>query len=698
MSVLLNGDNIEKKREEIRLYFHKTFDFYEKTFEIFKDDTVFYEQPESTRHPLIFYFGHTAAFFVNKLILMKVIDSRINQNFESIFAIGVDEMNWDDLDKKHYKWPTINEVKDYRNEVRNMVDNLISTLPLFLPLTQTSPWWIILMGIEHENIHIETSSVLHRQLPIKFIQEHKDFPICEDFAEAPKNEFIKISGKKIKLGKDKNHHLYGWDNEYGQQDCDVNSFQASKFLCSNGEFLEFVKDDGYTNEDFWDDEGILFLKNSKAKYPSFWIKQDNGSFLYRALTKEIPLPLNFPVEINYLEASAFCKWKTKEIGKNVRLLSEEEWYVLYEHSNVNKNDIFDETNANINFSKFSSSMPVDSFDQGDFYDIVGNVWQWSETHMDGIKGFEPHSAYDDFSIPTFDTKHNILKGGSWASRGNEITKHSRYAFRRHFFQHAGFRYIIGDNLENKIEENIYESDNLVSQYCEFQYGDEYFGVSNFAKNCAKKAISYSKKFDKALDLGCATGRATYELAKKFDAVTGIDFSARFIQVASALNEKKEVNFKVVMEGNLYKNKTISLQSLGLENLKGNVGFWQGDACNLQEHFSGYDLIMATNLIDRLYEPKLFLEDVHNRLNENGVLVLTSPYTWLEEYTKKENWLGGFEINSEEISTLDGLKEVLDNHFEFVCVEDVPFAIRETSRKFQHTVSQMSVWKKIKIVA
>jgi hypothetical protein len=30
---------------------------------------------------------------------------------------------------------------------------------------------------------------------------------------------------------------------------------------------------------------------------------------------------------------------------------------------------------------------------------------------------------------------------SWISTGNEAIKHSRYAFRRHFFQHAGFRYI-----------------------------------------------------------------------------------------------------------------------------------------------------------------------------------------------------------------------------------------------------------------
>jgi hypothetical protein len=64
-----------------------------------------------------------------------------------------------------------------------------------------------------------------------------------------------------------------------------------------------------------------------------------------------------------------------------------------------------------------------------------------------------HAIYDDFSMPTFDDNHNIIKGGSWISLGNESTKFSRYsslsspflcltaryAFRRHFYQHAGIR-------------------------------------------------------------------------------------------------------------------------------------------------------------------------------------------------------------------------------------------------------------------
>jgi len=50
----------------------------------------------------------------------------------------------------------------------------------------------------------------------------------------------------------------------------------------------------------------------------------------------------------------------------------------------------------------------------------------------------------------------------------------------------------------------------------------------------------------------------------------------------------------------------------------------------------------------LYDPRRFLETIHERLNPGGVLVITSPYTWLEEFTKKENWLGGFDKRASRI--------------------------------------------------
>lgn len=690
--VTLDGNDIQKKREEIKDYFHNTFSLYEKVFELLKSDDVFYKKSELTRHPMIFYFGHTATFFVNKLINMKVIKKRVDANFESIFAVGVDEMSWDDVDAKNYAWPIVNEVREYRMKVKELVDDLIMTLPLTLPISQESDMWVIIMGIEHERIHVETSLVLHRQMPIEFVKKVEAFNVCDHSSDAPTNEMLNIKSAHIELGKDKEHHLYGWDNEYGSYEEDVKEFKTSKYLVSNGEFMEFVQNGGYTDAEFWDDEGEKYLEETGAKYPVFWVLED-GTYKYRALSKIIEMPLDWPVDVNALEAEAFCRYKSKKDSVTYSLPSEAEHRAIYNQSRLQDLPNFHESRANLNFYHYASACPVNEFSFNGIFDVVGNVWQWSRTPIRGFEGFEVHPAYDDFSVPTFDDKHALILGSSWASSGNLIMKHSRYAFRKHFPQNAGFRYVISDNSSDE-EVDIYESDELISQYCEFQYGDTHFGVENFAIECAKIASKFALNKGKALDLGCATGRATYELAKEFDEVEGIDFSVRFVQVGAKLKEMGEIKFRSSEEGDLFSTKRVTIEELGYENLKEKVSFWQGDACNLKPNFNSYDLVIATNLIDRLYNPRLFLDTIDERLNDDGILILTSPYTWQESSTAKELWLGGFvDANGAEVKTIDSLKVVLEDKFELLHTQDLDFVIKETARKYQHTISQVSVWKK-----
>ncbi|MGO9114604.1 MAG: hypothetical protein ACLP9L_35760, partial [Thermoguttaceae bacterium] len=88
------------------------------------------------------------------------------------------------------------------------------------------------------------------------------------------------------------------------------------------------------------------------------------------------------------------------------------------------------------------------------------------------------------------------------------------------------------------------------------------------------------------------------------------------------------------------------------------------------------------------------ETIHERLNPGGILVITSPYTWLEEFTKKENWLGGFRQGGEPRMTFEALSDLLAPHFVMRDTpQDVEFVIRETRRKFQHTVAELTVWER-----
>ncbi len=689
-----NGDP-ELKRQEIRDYFHSTFDLYEKLFEVLTSEEAYYKKATPLRHPLIFYLGHTATFFINKLLLAGLVKDRVNPEFESIFAVGVDEMSWDDLNETRYEWPTVEQVMAYRNAIRQTVDTIIQSTPLSLPINWENPWWPIIMGIEHERIHLETSSVLIRQHALQFVNPHALWEACQKSGTAPENDLVHIPEGIVHLDKQKSDAVYGWDNEYGLHTAEIPDFKVSRYLVSNQEFLDFVKAKGYANDTCWEEEGLSWKNYTHAAHPAFWIAHGHDWQL-RLMTEVVAMPWDWPVEVNYHEAKAFCNWKKQQTGQPIRLPTEDEWYRLYDISVLNVIPADQKAKANIHLDHYASSCPITEFSHGELYDVVGNVWQWTETPIYPFEGFEVHPLYDDFTTPTFDGRHNIMKGGSWISCGNESQYSARYAFRRHFFQHAGFRYVVSDTLAT-INTSHYETDKLLSEYAEFHYGDEYFGVQNFSEALAHLAIQSmgNKPARTALDLGCAAGRATFELAKHFDQVTGIDFSARFIGMGVKLAEQGVLRYTLADEGELVSYKQRKLVDLGLNEVRNKVTFFQGDACNLKPQYTGYDLILAANLIDRLYSPSKFLSTVHERLNMGGILLLTSPYTWLEEHTKKEEWIGGFKKDGENFSTLDGLKTILGNHFRLVQGPlAVPFVIRETKRKFQHTLSEATIWERI----
>ncbi|MGE0071948.1 MAG: 5-histidylcysteine sulfoxide synthase [Thiomonas sp.] len=695
-TVLLDAADPAARLGAIRRAFVDTFSRYESLFQLLRGEEAYVVKPIALRHPLIFYFGHTATFFINKLVLAGLLPQRIDPRLESMFAVGVDEMSWDDLDDTHYDWPSVAEVKAYRDKVREAVTALIDRLPAPVDAGWDSPWWIVLMGIEHERIHLETSSVLIRQHDLRFVQPHPDWAPCRDSGAAPRNSLVDIPARQLRLGRDRGHPgVYGWDNEFGNHAAQVAAFRAGQYLVSNGEFLDFVQAGGYRDDTLWRDEGAAWKRYARTEHPTFWVRDGSGWKL-RLLAEEVPMPWDWPVEVNCHEAHAFCAWKARETGLPYRLPTEDEWHAMRLHAGITDAPLPQPAPAQIELDHEASSCPVTRWAHGPLFDVIGNVWQWTETPTYPFPGFDVHPMYDDFTTPTFDGRHNLIKGGSWISCGNEALPGSRYAFRRHFFQHAGFRYVVGAPPAALPATAMYETDKLVSEYCEFHWGASYFGVPNFPKALADIAVAarQGRPMRSALDLGCATGRATFELARHFDHVTGIDFSARFIAVGHQLAEQGSVRYTLTDEGELVSYHEHTLAEYGLQDVAGKVSFFQGDACNLKPIWTGYDLILAANLIDRLYDPARFLHDVHQRINAGGLLLIASPYTWLEEHTPRADWIGGFKKDGENFTTLDGLHDLLAPHFDLLAPpQDVPFVIRETRRKFQHTVSQVTLWQR-----
>jgi 5-histidylcysteine sulfoxide synthase/putative 4-mercaptohistidine N1-methyltranferase len=571
---------------------------------------------------------------------------------------------------------------------------MIRKLPLGMPIVWESPFWVIMMGVEHQRIHIETSSVIIRRMPIERVRSLADWPVCPLSGESSANRLIPVPGGEVALGKDRNHPLYGWDNEYGRRKSTVQDFRASQTLVSNREYLAFMENGGYERLGYWTEEGRNWVEFAKPTKPLFWISSPNG-YKLRTLAAEIDMPWNWPVEVNYLEAKAFCNWIAAKENKPIRLLTEDEWFRLRELAEIPDQPYWPKAPGNINLEYWASSCPVDHFRFGDFCDIIGNVWQWTETPIEGFSGFAVHPCYDDFSTPTFDTRHNLIKGGSWISTGNEATRDARYAFRRHFFQHAGFRYVESSQpLEQP--QAIYETDKAVSQYCEAHFGRTYFGANNFPAACAAACLEMMADRPKrrALDLGCSVGRASFELAREFRFVNGLDFSARFIRIAYQMQEKGLIRYALPEEGEIVSYRESRLVDFGLDATASRVEFFQADALNLKPQFYGYDLVLAANLLDRLSDPGKFLAAIHERINDGGLLVLVSPYTWLVEYTPREKWIGGYRKDGEPHPTLEAIGELLREHFDPVGKpRDMEFVIRQTCRKFEHNISQLTVWRK-----
>ena len=213
-----------------------------------------------------------------------------------------------------------------------------------------------------------------------------------------------------------------------------------------------------------------------------------------------------------------------------------------------------------------------------------------------------------------------------------------------------------------------------------------FGINNFPKSCADLLLSEARHRKqsprRALDLGCAVGRSSLELARKVPEVVGIDFSQTFLRAARAMAKSGFLRFSLKVEGNLRQN----LKARGPSRKLGKrVCFRAGDALNLPR-LGQFDLVLAANLVDRVKDPKRLLRVVLPGLvRPGGLLLLTSPYTWSNEFTPPARWLR---------DSFSSIRKFLSPSFRLIRRRDLPFLLREHRRKFQLTFADATLWLRL----
>jgi putative 4-mercaptohistidine N1-methyltranferase len=244
----------------------------------------------------------------------------------------------------------------------------------------------------------------------------------------------------------------------------------------------------------------------------------------------------------------------------------------------------------------------------------------------------------------------------------------------------------------------YHSDSAVSQYCEAHYGEDTFGVANFPGEMARLCVAKleGKPKSSALDLGCAVGRASFELARSFERVTAVDLSSRFIAIARRIQKTGKLCYQRQEEGDLISDYKVSLADFNLLDTASRVTFIQGNALQLDEQLCGYDLVLLSNLIDRCPEPRRLLSKIHSRVVMGGLLVIASPYDWRDVYTSHKKWLGSFFRAGAPYTSLEGLTKILAKRFVMLGEpQDLEFVIRETARTYRHCISQVTCWRRVR---
>ena len=439
---MLASAGIEVQQELLaRLYQARTQT--DELFDLVRPEFL-YDRPIPERHRIIFYVGHLEAFDWN-LLRGRVLDgANFHSEFDQRFAFGIDPVDGGLPSDQPSDWPTLAQVRDYVSQVRRALDQGLSAGTLAEDRTQEdwSPSVLLNVAIEHRLMHAETLAYMLHQLPF----DHKIVPARrpEAWVAAVLPEMVKIRGGEATLGLSRDQHShFGWDNEYEAHAVMLPEFAIDRYKVSHREYLQFMRAGGYEDRALWNEADWNWKTEQSVSHPVFWSKED-GTWQYRTMLENIPLPLDWPVYVSHAEASAYARW----VGK--ALPSEAQWHRAafgapdgaerpYPWGSEPPNRRL----GNFDFERWNPTA-VGAFPQGQsafgVLDLVGNGWEWTSTEFGPLPGFRPFSFYPGYSANFFDDKHYVMKGGSPRTAACMLRSSFRNWFQPHYqYAYAGFR-------------------------------------------------------------------------------------------------------------------------------------------------------------------------------------------------------------------------------------------------------------------
>lgn len=139
-----------------------------------------------------------------------------------------------------------------------------------------------------------------------------------------------------------------------------------------------------------------------------------------------------------------------------------------------------------------------------------------------------------------------------------------------------------------------------------------------------------------LDIGCAAGRTSFELAQRFSGLTlGIDLNFSLLRLAQRILYSGVAAFPLKRVGIVYDRQEYPV---AFEN-KDQVDFWACDALALPFPNQTFRFVSAINVFDVVSGPRDLLVAMDQALGPNGGAILATPYDWSAS-TPIETWVGG----------------------------------------------------------
>ncbi len=418
------------------------------------DPAAYYSRPISLRNPIVFYEGHLPAFSVLAFLRRGLGRPCVDARLEKLFERGIDpdtEAAAVPRSGASTVWPARADVQAF---ARACDDAMLEAIAAFTPTPEAIEG--LYTALEHEAMHQETLLYMFHRLPYEmkrrgpWSEARGPWSVVRGAESVGRGaeSVVRVPDGEVMLGADRNHVVFGWDNEFDRHTVRVAEFEIDRLPVTNGDFLEFVTAGGYTRRELWNDEGWEWVQAHHVGHPAFWLRPadqdrptdhgprptdhdprptDTGAWQWRGMFETAPLDARAPVYVSHAEASAYARWKGR------RLMTEAEFHRAAEGATAGHADFAG-----------PDPVPVGTYPETasvfGVHDLIGNGWEWTSTVFGPFDGFRPMRSYPEYSADFFDGRHYVMKGASPATARELIRPSFRNWFRGNYpYVYAKFR-------------------------------------------------------------------------------------------------------------------------------------------------------------------------------------------------------------------------------------------------------------------